>query len=107
MRCPTTTPITWHIQSTRRKCRRSGISSPGCWSSLVLSLTADPLWRAGLPALGCEAALEPVNPVYQADRDSLFATAAQSNAGKPARHREPVGAELAREEAGTRNKNRW
>src|SRR5450830_1084884 len=30
------------------------------------------LWRAGLPALGCEAALKPVNPVHQVDRGDWF-----------------------------------
>ncbi|WP_177141064.1 hypothetical protein [Pseudomonas gingeri] len=27
------------------------------------------LWRAGLPALGCEAALKPLIAVHQVDRD--------------------------------------
>jgi len=45
------------------------------------------LWRAGLPALGGEAPLKPKNALYQADRDCRFTTAAQPNAGKPARHK--------------------
>ncbi|AUG07436.1 hypothetical protein CXQ82_12890 [Pseudomonas sp. S09G 359] len=50
------------------------------------------LWRAGLPALGCEAALNRV-AVFLAETMELgfFGAAAQPNAGKPARHSKPVG----------------
>ncbi|OPA84525.1 hypothetical protein BFW87_28905 [Pseudomonas fluorescens] len=57
-----------------------------------LQLTLKPqeiklLWRAGLPALGCEAAPKPNSAEYLVHRIPLTGAAAQPNAGKPARHR--------------------
>ncbi len=45
------------------------------------------LWRGGLPPLGGEAAPIPAARFLQTNRISLITTAAQSNGGKPPRHR--------------------
>ncbi len=44
------------------------------------------LWRAGLPALGGEAAPKPATAVYLKHRGDLSGAASRPNAGKPARH---------------------
>ena len=45
------------------------------------------LWRAGLPALGREAAPKPVIEVLLMKHIDRFATASQPNGGKPPRHK--------------------
>ncbi|TPG81960.1 hypothetical protein EAH78_01975 [Pseudomonas arsenicoxydans] len=52
----------------------------------------DPLWRGGLPPLGCEATPKPANAFFQISAFVCFGTAAQSNGAmrrsdKPPRHR--------------------
>jgi len=51
------------------------VSQEGLKSSAVL-------WRAGLPALGCEAPLKPVNSVYQIDLDDRFCDCCAAERGQ-------------------------
>ena len=45
------------------------------------------MWRAGLPALGDEAAPQTATAVYLKHRGDFTGAASRPNAGKPARHR--------------------
>ncbi len=56
---------------------------PQCHGNLQPSTV---LWRAGLPALGCEAVVKPVTSICLKNRISRVWAASRPNAGKPARY---------------------